>query len=317
MSVIRNLTVQQAQAMGVRGISSTGDVDAPAVELSRKFTYQSYFDNVLGPAAVLRQSPNQQIVASTLKKEDLSGYAVALHPSSQAPVAITFRGGQQQGSSATFRLKPGEFLRPFGTPGGQPGKFSGFEWGLPFGWLGGGNVLLLVFRTMDAKAEWTDRSEVVFHRTRIPIVSPAAVPTAPAFNWPTRFPWPHAVFGAEQLTQAGTPVLSVVPTRTMLSLRMSALASSATMRVYFVGSDELAEGPTGAVNLTEAPSYDVIWGVWSSIASANFPAQFQFQYLPVELYRLGANDGGVVFVDGSGGLLLSGQFVDVVRYGVL
>jgi hypothetical protein len=317
MSSIRSLTSQQAQAMGVRGISSTGDVDAPAVELSRKFTFQSYFDDVLGPAAILRQSPNQQIVSSTLRKEDLSGYAVALHPSSQTPVAITFRGGQQQGSSATFRLKPGEFLRPFGTPNGVPGKFSGFEWGLPFGWLGGGNAILLVFRTIDAKAEWTDRSEVIFHRIRIPVVSPANVPAAVPFNWPTRFPWPHAVSGVEQLTQAGTPVLSAVPTRTLLSLRMANLASSASMRVYFIGADELAEGPTGAVNLTEAEAYDVIWGVWGSIASANFATQFQYQYLPVEMYRLGANDGGVIFVDGSGGLLLNNQFVDVVRYGVL
>jgi hypothetical protein len=317
VSVIRPLSAQQAESLGVRGLSTSGNIDAPAVEVSAKFVYQSYFDNVLGPAALLRQSPNQQIVQSTLRKQDLSGYAVALHPASQTPIAITFKGGQQQGSSPTYRLKPGEYLRPFGSPGGVPGKFSSFEWGLPFGWLGGGNATLLVFRTSDAKAEWTDRSEVIFHRIRLPVFAPANVPVAPAFNWPTRFPWPHAVSGVDALTQAGTPVLSVTPTRTLLLLRLANLVSSATMRVYFVGAEELAETSTGAIPLTEAAAYDVIWGVWSSIASANFPAQFQFQYLPVEMYRLGANDGGIILVDGSGGLSLANQFVDVVRYGVL
>lgn len=309
---IRAITGKQAQALGVRGLS-VGDVDAPAIELSRKYPYQSYFDDALGPAAIARQSPNSQIVLP--KREEISGYAVALHPSSQTPVAVTFRGGQQQGSSATFRLKPGEMLRPFGTPDGIPGKFSGFEWGLPFGWLGGGNATLLVFRTADASVDWVDRSEVIFHRTRIPIIAQGAVPAAPAFNWPSRFPWPKAQQGADLLTQAGTPVLSVNPTRIAMTLRMGALAASKTMRMYLVGGDEWAENAAGVVGLTEAIGYDVVWGTWTSLASANFATQFQTQFLPAEAYRFSANEGGVVLVDATGGL--AGQYVDVVRYGVL
>lgn len=317
MSKISPLTAQQAQSRGLRGLALSGNVDAPAIEVVQKFSFQSYFDSTLGPAALLRQPPNEQIVPSTIDRQDLSGYAVGLHPSSQTPVAVRFLGGEQQGSSATFRLKPGQVLRPFGSPD-VPGKFSAFEWGLPFGWLGGGNAMLVVFRTKDSSVDWLDRSEVVFHRVRLPIVAPASVPSATTLvkNWPSRFPWPHALRGADALTQRGTPVLSVNPTRIAMTLRASALTASETMRMYFVGSDEWSETSAGVVDLTAAPpAFDVVWGTWTSIASANFAAQYQTQFLPAEAYRFGLNDGGVVLVDQTGGL--TGSYVDIVRYGVL
>jgi len=313
---IRKLSVAEAQAMGVRGLALSGDVDAPAVEIAQKYTLQSYLDDTLGVAAILRQPPNEQIVPSTKKAYDLSGYALGLHPSSETPVAVQFRGGQQQGGSAVFRLKPGEVIRPFGAPG-APGKFSGFEMGLPFGWLGGGNATVVVFRTADSTVDWLDRSEVIYHRIRVPVLQPADVPAVPAYNWPTRFPWPFAVSGPNVLPQKGTPILAVNPTRTLLRLRVADLPAAANMRVYFVGTDALAEGPTGAIDITDVAAVDVVWGTWSSIASANFATQYQTQYWTGELARLGANGGGVFFVDDSGTAALDGLFVDVVRYGVL
>lgn len=315
MSKIQPMSVQRAQALGLRGVALSGNVDAPAVEVAAKFQFQSYFDDTLGAQAILRQAPNEQIVRSTKRTEELAGYAVGLHPSSQTPVAISFRGGQQQGSSATLRLKPGEVIRPFGSPD-APGKFSGFDWGLPFGWLGGGNALLVVFRTDDASVDWVDRSEVIFHRTRVQVLAPAAVPVAPEFNWPTRFPWPKASFGTQALSQSGTPVLAVNPTRIAMTLRLANLVASETMRVYLIGSDEWAELDDGTIDLTETVAYDVVWGTWASVASANFATQYQTQFLPAELFKFGANEGGVIFVDANAGALVS-AYVDVVRYGVL
>lgn len=313
---MRALSGLEAQKMGVRGLALSGDIDAPAVELTAKFAYQSYLDSTLGVQALLRQPPNEQIVPSTRESVELAGYAVGLHPSSETPVAIQFKGGQQQGGSATYRLKPGQILRPFGAPG-VPGKFSGFEWGLPFGWLGGGNALLVVFRTSDADADWLDRSEIVYHRIRLPIQAAASVSATVPRNWPTRFPWPWALQGANSLPQRGQPVLSVTPTRTLLRLRMATVSAAASMRVLFVGTDHFAE-TDGVVSLTDCAALDMIWGSWSPVAIANLPAvpQYQTMFFSGEFERLGANDGGVIFVDTSGGVL-AGQYVDVIRYGVL
>lgn len=313
---MRALSGAEAMAVGVTGVAMSGDVDAPAVEIADYFNFQSYFDNTLLEKAIARQTPNEPIVTKTKTVQDLSGYALGLHPSSDAPVAVTFKGGQQQGSSAVFRLKPGQIIRPFGSPGGKGGKFSGFEYGLPFGWLGGGNVLLVVLRTADANVDWgDDRVELIYHRTRMKIqAAPLVAPTTP-YNWPTRFPWPKAASGSNALAQVGAPVLSVTPTRTLLRLRMSSLASAASMRAYFVGTDALDEDQNGTVGVTTPACVDVTWGSWAPIAG-DLPNQYQTQMFTGELERLGANNGWVLFVDGSAGLLAN-QYVDVVRYGVL
>lgn len=314
---IKPLSLEQARAVGVRGLATTGASDAPAVEISEKYQLQSYFDSTLGPAAILRQPPNDQIVPSTLKPYDLSGYAIGLHPASETPVAVRFRGGQQQGGGAVHRLKPGQVIRPFGAPG-MPGRFAGFEMGLPFGWLGGGAATVIVFRTPDSTVDWIDRCEIPFHRVRVPILQPAAVPAAAAlsFNWPTRFPWPKAQSGANAFPQKGTPALVVTPTQSILRLRGN-LAAAATMRAYFVGADVFEETSTGSIGLTDVSAVDLVWGAWTSLASANFATQFQTQTVLGEFTRLGANEGAVMFVDASGTAALNGLYVDVVRYGVL
>lgn len=313
---IRPLSIGEAQNAGVRGLALSGNVDAPAIEISEQYTLQSYFDSTLLQAAILRQAQNEPIVRTTMKSYDLAGYALALHPSSETPVAVQFKGGQQQGGSAVFRLKPGEVLRPFGTPG-APGKFSGFDMGLPFGWLGGGVATVMVLRTADSYVEWLDRSEVIYHRTRMPIYQPAAVPATLPYNWPNRFPWPFATSGTYALSQRGRPALAVKPTRTLLRLRTANLAGAAVMRAYMVGTDAFAEQSDGTIDATDVSAYDMVWGLWTSVASANFATQYQTQFISDEFARLSANSGAMMFVDASGSAALTGLFVDVVRYGEL
>lgn len=306
--------------LGIRGVPVTGKSDAPVVQIATQFKYQSYFDGTLLARAILEQPQGQQIVPSTLKTTALAGYAVGLHPSSEAPVAVRFTKGAQAGDSGVVTLKPGQIVRPNGEQAsGADGRFSGFDYGLPFGWLGGGNVTLVVFRTADAKADWLDRSELVFHRQRALIYAPADVPLTTALtpNWPTAFPWASAVFGADAYPQGGLPILSVNPTRIMMKLNLDDLASAATMRMMFIGTSEFDEASNGVENTANYPaSYDVIWGQWASIPGVvDWPAQHQFQFLPEEAVKLSSVTGQMILV--SEDAALQGQYVDIVRYGVL
>jgi len=309
--------VAAIQDLGIRGQAVTGKTVTPSIQITDVFPYQSYFDNTLLEKAILNQPQGEQIVKSTLKPIALAGYAVGLHPSSQAPVAIRFIKGEQSGDSGVIYLKPGMIVRPNGDEKQRDGRFSGFEYGLPFGWLGGGNVTLIVFRTADAEVDWIDRSELIFHRQRALILAPAAVPAAGAIreNWPIAFPWASAVRGTNALPQAGSPILSVKPTRIAMALSAD-LAAAETMRMYFVGSTEFAQGSDGIESLTAVPvAYDVAWGVWASVASANFATQRQFQFLPVEAFRLSSIIGAMIPVDVTGGLVE--KYVDIIRYGEL
>jgi len=314
----------KAVAAGVRGVSITGEQNAPALEVTEIFPYQSYFDDTLLERALLPQAPNEGIVDSEnitpFKKIDLSGYAVGLHPSSETPVAIRFKTGAQQGASPIFRLKPGEVLRPHGRPqgAGASGQFSGIEWGIPQGWLGGGAANLVVFRTADAHVSWVDHAEVAFYRTRMPIYDPAAVPAAiaAAKNWPGRFPWAFAAAGTDSLNQRGRAALSLHPTRTLMRLRMTALDPAASMRVMFFGADVLAQGLTGTTNLADVGFIDVTWGSFLAVGAGLAVAAQPLQMLTGELERLSCNLGGIVLMDLSGGALTD-EFVDFVRYGRL
>lgn len=357
MSEIRSLTLEDMQALGattarrgaaavlknamkrrkfgaVRGKGNSGDVDAPAFEVSGTFVFQSYFDDALAEKALLRQSPNQPIVASTLNgglgtknPVQVNGYGLGLHPSSETPVAVQFSTGAQQGSSPTYRLRPGQVIWPHGRPGGltKPGYFSGFNWGLPFGWLGGGSATLVVLRTADAVVTWpTDHIEIVYHRIRLNINTSAEINALISggkyngpINWPQRFPWPAAVFGANSLPQGGQPALAIQPTRTALSLRTSSLLAASDMRMYFVGSDPWAQLSTGVIDLTDVRATDIEWGTWSQQAGVMppFNSAFQTQILTGEAERYAANAGAVVL--GAVDAALNDLKVDFVRYGRL
>lgn len=317
----------------VRGRGNSGDVNAPAFEVSGVFPFQSYFSDTLLEKALLRQAPNQLIVESTLNgglgsknPVQVNGYGLGLHPSSEAPVAVQFSTGAQQGSSTAYHLRPGQVIWPHGRPGGiaKPGYFSGFSWGLPFGWLGGGSVTLVVLRTADAVVTWpTDHNEIVYHRMRQKILTPveanalagAGVYTGP-LNWPQRFPWPGAVFGTSSLQQGGQPSLAVHPTRTALSLRLATVANP-SMRVYFVGSDPWAQLSNGLIDLTDVRATDITWNTWAQLvgAAAPFNSAFQTQILTGEMERYAANAGAVVF--SSTDATIQDAFVDIVRYGRL
>jgi hypothetical protein len=306
--------------IGSRGIPATGNANAPAIQIAAWYPFQSYFDSTLGARAILTQQQGQQIVPSTLRTENIAGYAIGLHPSSQTPVAVRFKKGGQAGDSGVIIVKPGQVIRPNGLgPDGANGRFSGFDYGLPYGWLGGGSATLVVFRSPDSTVDWLDRSELIYHRMRLPILQPAAVPAAASLvpNWPISFPWESAARGADAIPQQGEPIIAVNPTGIAMSLRGD-LAAAATMRAYLIGTTEFSQDSNGDESLAAAPvAYDVTWGSWTSLASANYATQYQFQFLPVEMVKLSSFTGALVLVDASGTAALNGLYVDILRYGVL
>lgn len=295
------------------------DTKSPGVAITNLFKYQSYYDSTLLQNALLLQSVNEPVVGSTVQKANIGGYAFGLHPSSQTPVAVQPIVGGQGASPQTIILHPGQLYRPHGRPNGAPGNFSGFNWGLPFGWLGGGVATLYVFPSPDADAAWPGNAEVLFHRQRIAIQQPAglaALGAAPK-NWPLRFPWTQAV-GAAGQSQAGAAIVSIAePTRTILSLRSNSLANPSDMRVIWQADNDFDLDSTGAIILTSPRFITTTWGSYAANGGGgNLGTNFPLMTLTGEIERIAADDGGVVFLDMSGGNL-TGLFVDVARYGRL
>jgi hypothetical protein len=349
MSKIRPLSGYEAAALGVthmssksddalrRGVSGrslVGNSDAPAFEVTDTFPLQSFLSSTLFEQAIQAQSPNDLIVPSTVQKIQVSGYAVGLHPSSQTPIAIQLDTGAQQGASPVYRLKPGEILRPHGRPNGlgSDGNFSGFRWGLPFGWLGGGSAMLVIFRTADADALWTGNPEVMFHRFTSPIYAlPAALSatvasyaTAPligSYNWPIRFPWLNARratagYGTYALV-GGEGAIAITPTRTVIRLRQAdgaagniTLAAPADMRIFMLSMDETKLSTTLEFDDAQPTFQDITWGSFTAILG-----ETPTQVLTGELARFGGNFGLVL--PGSADPALDGLFVDFIRYGFL
>jgi hypothetical protein len=300
------------------------DTTSPGVSITQLFNYQSYFDSTLLQNAILPQSVNEPIVDSTLQKANIGGYSFGLHPSSQCPVAIQPTVGGQGASSQAIILRPGQIYRPHGMPGGNAGNFSGFRWGLPFGWLGGGVATLYVFPSADADVAWPGNAEVLFHRQRMLVYGlggsiPAAATPAPK-NWPLRFPWTQAARGATQITQAGAAIVSISdPTRIEMSLRMITLANPNTMRIFFNETNDFDLDSAGAVIPTPVRFIDYVWGTYASdvnLAGTYFDTAYPVVELTGEICRLAADDGGLLLwaLTGSAGEI-DGQYVDICRYG--
>ncbi len=304
------------------------DTDSPGVSMTQLFPLQSYLDDTLLEKALLIQTPNEPIVRSTLQKANVGGYAFGLHPSSQTPVAVRPIVGGQTASPQAVILRPGQIYRPHGRPGNKPGHFSGFEWGLPFGWLGGGVATLYVFPSPDADVAWPGDAEVMFHRFRARIVAPASLVTLAAAlnNWPLRFPWTQAVRGAASIGQEGAAIVSISnPTRVMMSLRLNAMAATGDMRMILQGSDDL---DTGTFALPADPTvgcrFDTYtWGTYAANGGAgNLATNYPVIEYTGPLARLGADGitaaglalGGMVLVDMSAGTLTD-AYVDIARYG--
>lgn len=300
-----------------RAQSILPEVSAPCQQVTKIFPYQSYYDDTLLQTAVLSQPPNQPIIQSTLATQAIPGYAIGLSPDSDTPVAIRFNLGAQTSSSQTIILAPGQVVRPFGIPvGADRGAFSGFDWGLPFGWLGGGVATLLVFSTPDSDVAWPGQPEIVFQRQRMIVSDQASLPAAAPFNWPLRFPWQHMFNSTIQ--QYGQPQFSITPSRVMMRLRLNTLAAPATMRMLFQGSNEFDIGATGTGTPSTTPVsyFPITWGSFAASGGAgDLATQYPVEQLEDSFIRLGCDNGGVSLVSSDAALI--GQYVDVVRYGRL
>ncbi len=296
------------------------DTSSPGVALTELFAYQSYFDDTLLEKALLIQSQNEPIVGSTLKKANVGGYAFGLHPSSQTPVAIQPIVGGQGASPQAIILKPGQIYRPHGRPGNRAGHFSGFHWGLPFGWLGGGVATLYVFPSPDADVAWPGDAEVLFHRQRMRIVAPAGLAALANAkkNWPLRFPWTQALRGSTSISQKGAAIVSISqPTRVLMSLRLAAMAATGDMRMIIQSDNDMDLDSAGAV-ITGLARFDTYtWGTYAANGGAgNLATNYPVIEYNGPLARMAADDGGVCLVDMSAGTLTD-AYVDVARYGRL
>jgi hypothetical protein len=270
-------------------------------QVPARFAFQSYFSNALSATAILNQASGSSIVASTKQSAQTPGVGVALHASSKSPVAIRFHGGNAD--SAEVILVPGQRL--------DVGAFDSFDWGLPFGWLGGGTVLLYVIHRPDAFVDLGGKpGPIPLQRLRLTIGN--AFPGVLVANWPAAFPWGGAVYGTDLTPQAGSPIVNVQPTRTALRLR-SALAAPTTLAFVWRGDDDF---DTGANGLTVATA-DL------TTADVSFPSvpagsgAFPFAWLPTEISVLGGDSTCVTVIDANVGAPLNGAFIDVVRYGML
>lgn len=323
-AVIPNSSLRRNQVtLSTQGQSPISETAAPAFEVTAKYLYQSYFSDSLGPQAILAQAPGEAIVSSTRNTQQVTGYGVGLHPSSEAPIAIRFFTGGQQGASAAYHVTPGQIMRPHGRPGEASGCFSGFEFGLPFGWLGGGSVTLVVLRTPDAQVCWNSAPEVIFHRVRLQIVAPASIPisTAVVPNWPHRFPWPFAVSGANNLTQRGQPALAVTPTKVGLRLRVAPTLSADEVRAIFYGTNDFDLDSAGAIASATVSGYqDTTWNIDATYAGSVGVGTTQYQTQifgdTQQITRFSADEGGAVVFTSEDAEAQS-QYMDVVRYGRL
>lgn len=287
------------------------------VVIPRTFAYQSYFDSTLLSRALLPQTPGSIIVGSTFDRQTISGYAAGLHPASQTPVMVEFSSGRA-GDKLGFFLRPGEIIRPLGDK-----AFTGFSWGLPFGWLGGGLAQLVIFQNLRSIADWGVRQEVVFHRQRIAVRNNGGGAVTLASNWPLRFPWPNAFRDAASIAQGGGPIVHVQPTRTVLRLRGQPTNSAAMRALIFRNADldEASDGSYPAIP-SQVAYEDIVWpSVTNSGVTVGGSATTEMPTIVLDathpLTLLGGDQCAVIFVSVSGDTTLDGLFVDVERFGVV
>jgi hypothetical protein len=295
------------------------DTSSPGVSITSLFGFQSYFDTALLQNAILEQAANQPIVDNAVSPQlqaNIPGYTFGLHPSSQTPVAVQPLVGGQAASPQAIILRPGQIYRPHGRPWSKSGNFSGFKWGLPFGWLGGGMATLYVFPSPDADAAWPGDAEVIFHRQTMQILAPGDVPANAPFNWPMRFPWPHAFRGVTPVDQTGAATVAISqPTKILMSLQLGALGAPSDMRILIQASNDFDLDSAGLPVATPVRFVDYTWGSYAANGAAgNLGVNYPVVEAPTEWVRLAADDGGIQLVDLSAGSL-DDEFVDVVRYG--
>lgn len=294
------------------------ELPSPAAQWTKTFATQSYFDSTKQQKAIMAQPPNSPIVPSTIQHAQVNCYGVALHPLSETPVAVQFTGG----ASGVYVLKPGETLKPRGP---RAGAYVGFDWGLPFGWLGGGFAHLIALASPDADVLFPDAggTEVIFHRMRQQILADQnpPIPAAATANWPSHFPWANAYrqdAAANNIAQKGAPIITVTPTRTLLRLRIANLGAPASMRIVWGSTDDFDLGADDGVTLTtnEYSTYDVQWPANFNQSGVAATSQgYPTIYLNGPELNIGGDNAILQLLDISTAGALVGTFCDIIRYG--
>lgn len=273
--------------------------------LRRVFPLQSFFDNTQLVNALIAQDPANPIVLSTTAQ--VRGRVIGLHPESQCPVALIATG---PGGSSTTTLTPGQIVRGLTSP-----RFTSIDWGLPFGWLGGGLAKLVVADDEDAFLGWPQQlHEVLLQRFRLKIAtdtSPSTTPNAWAASLPLRFPWKNGFRynASSMIPQNGGGEIAATPTRLVMRLRVNNLAAPATMRMLFRGIDDFDLGSDGStISYTDLTGVDVDWPVAAGTATP----------YPVKEIRDGlalCRGDSMVLTLASADAALTNQYVDVLSYG--
>jgi hypothetical protein len=313
-------------------VTERKDQGSGIVTLTELFPMQSYFDSTLRHLAVVDQGVGQQISQATVKPQDTAGYGLALHPSSETPVAVKFQKLGMTGATLTVVLKPGQILYPFGRD--RAARFEGFSWGVPFGWLGGGLATLFVLTSPDVELNWPkDDAEVIVQRQRMKIYphttawADVVADTSSSLmqNWPTRFPaltTRRGGNGGVTIDASGRPSIRVQPTRTMFMLRTKTLAAPATIR-FFVVAPEAFENAASAVPPVLAAYEELTWGTTANVGGAGVPDQYMVQeVVGGPLITLGCErsvpNGVIAMVTAANANLEpvgDVVYLDVVRYG--
>lgn len=264
------------------------------------FPIQSYLSNADGAQGLLTQARGNNIVAAD-RQVDVKGSFIGLSPNSQTPVAFRPLHVDKRVAGQIITLIPGQVMRL---------DINGFEWGIPFGWLGGGLATLIVADNDQPFINWPQqKTEVLIHRTRLQVAADGSPVFVAAL--PNRFPWPSAQKATNQ-AQAGQPIIAIEPTRVSFRLRVNNLAAPSDMRVLMKASDDLDIGTDGLTPGTADLTYvDVTFPqAVAGVVSVGFPV-IEIVGVPA---RLGGDLATVALVDISGGAL-AGAFVDILRYG--
>ena len=205
-----------------------------ALSIPHRFDWQSYLDTALLQNAILpSQITQNRILIPPGQKainDQTHGVGFALHPSSECPVAVMPHQSRGGSNNAAVVLKPGQIYYP-------GGEFAGFDWGLPYGWLGGGLAQLIVLCERTSDLFWTNDPEMLFHRQTMPVHETTDVIAALSPNWPLRFPWPNAV-GSGLVSQGDQPTLVVQPTKTILRLRKASIPANTTLRLVWSSTQD-------------------------------------------------------------------------------
>ncbi len=271
-------------------------------QIATTFTYQSYFDRTLLQNAILLQDVGKLIVRSTLQYAQSGGVAVALHPASESPVAIRFRGGDA--NSAEVVITPGQKVRI--------GSFEGFDWGLPFGWLGGGSVVLYVLDEGGDVTFPTCKAPIIFHRMRVAAVG--ADPAAPGTpNWPLAFPWSNANRGtiATPTPQHSAPLLRLIPEMTFIRYA-GALGAAGPIDLVLKWINVTHYDQNSPPD--QAAGYDNGIHYWPiTFQTVPGPLMLAPLWLPPELGTFAGDQAAFYIYDPTG--TYAGEPFDVVRYG--